>query len=72
MNSCTAAAEALAQKAHDTPQPQHDSLGRPGAQDLPALGLVVWAREKGWPHWPALVTTKETSRGLCNLRELPC
>ena len=33
------------------------------------IGEVVWAREKGWPHWPALLITKETSRGLCNIRE---
>ena len=72
VNSCTAAAESFVQKTHGAQQPQHDLSGRAGAQDLPALGEVVWAREKGWPHWPALVTTKETSRGLCNLRELPC
>ena len=74
VNSCTAAAEGFAIKADGAQQPQHDPSGRAGAQDLPALGEVVWAREKGWPHWPALVTTKETSRGLCNLRELllPC
>lgn len=35
------------------------------------LGEVVWAREKGWPAWPALVITKETSRDLATLRAFP-
>ena len=70
--SCTAAAQGLVQKTHGAEQPQHGSSAGVGAQAPPFLGEVVWAREKGWPYWPALVTTKETSQGLCNLRELPC
>ena len=70
--SCTATADALAEQ-----QKQHQRIERPAEDHSsgahmdagPALGSVVWAREKGWPHWPALLITKETSRGLCNLRE---
>ncbi|BDA44310.1 probable histone-lysine N-methyltransferase TRX1 [Coccomyxa sp. Obi] len=35
-----------------------------------ALGEVVWAHEKGWPAWPALVITWESARDLSSLR--PC
>ncbi|CAL8470279.1 g9821 [Coccomyxa elongata] len=35
-----------------------------------ALGEVVWAHEKGWPAWPALVITWESARDLSPLR--PC
>lgn len=36
---------------------------------LHCLGEVVWAREKGWPSWPALVIPFETTFGLANLSE---
>ena len=36
-----------------------------------ALGEVVWAHEKGWPAWPALVITWESARDLSSLSALP-
>ena len=73
--SCTAAADALAeqqkqQQRVERPAENHSTRAHINAG--PALGSVVWAREKGWPYWPALLITKETSRGLCNLREFLC
>jgi len=68
--SCTAAADGLAGKEQCTAQPpaRHTSSSAQ-SRARPSLGTVVWAREKGWPHWPAVVITKETSRGLCNIRK---
>ena len=68
--SCTAAADGLAEKEQCTAQPPA-RLTSSSAQSRarPSLGTVVWAREKGWPHWPAVVITKEPSRGLCNIRK---
>ena len=68
--SCSAAADTPAQRQQQrTDRPaDHHSTSAPSAAGLP-LGSVVWAREKGWPHWPALLITKETSRGLCHLRK---
>ena len=68
--SCTAAADGLAEKEQCTAQPpaRHTSSSAQ-SRARPSLGTVVWAREKGWPHWPAVVITKETSRGLCNIRK---
>lgn len=37
-----------------------------------ALGELVWAHEKGWPAWPALVITWESARDLSPLSALPC
>lgn len=56
-----------ASAAKQRPAEHHSSSAESDAG--PGLGSVVWAREKGWPHWPALLITKETSRGLCNLRK---
>ncbi len=67
--SCEAAADTLAQEQQRRPaeQQQHSSSAQSDAG--PGLGSVVWGREKSWPRWPALLITKETSRGLCNLRK---
>lgn len=68
--SCTAAAGALPQRQQqctERPAGHHSISAQSDAG--PSLGSVVWAREKGWPHWPALLITKETSRGLCHLRK---
>lgn len=53
-----------------------ESLGpAPDAADGPSatfrLGEVVWAREKGWPAWPAVVITRESARDLSPLSKLP-
>ena len=54
-------------KAQQQPRPGAEP---DGAQQEAAhrLGEVVWAREKGWPAWPALVITFETTRDLAALR----
>ena len=67
---CAAAAEAAAAKQQQEAAGQHSSSTQSYAG--PGLGSIVWGREKGWPHWPALLITKETSRGLCNLRKPLC
>ena len=68
--SCTAAPDKPAKTEQCTSQPpaRHTSSSAQ-SRARPSLGTVVWAREKGWPHWPAVVITKETSRGLCNIRK---
>lgn len=53
-----------------------ESLGpAPDTADGPSatfrLGEVVWAREKGWPAWPAVVITRESARDLSPLSKLP-
>jgi hypothetical protein len=76
-----AAAEARRQRARDLEaladelEPDQAREGEPDQApptDAAAfrLGEVVWAREKGWPAWPALVITRETSRDLAALRAL--
>ena len=65
------ALERLAEERED-PGSAQEEPDPAGAQDGAAarLGEVVWAREKGWPAWPALVITRETARGLSTLRAL--
>lgn len=71
--SCAATADGVAETKQGGGRSSAQIAGSGGqeGQEITQLGIgeVVWAREKGWPHWPALLITKETSRGLCNIRE---
>jgi hypothetical protein len=71
-----AAEEAQAAVAESsTPDINAAAGSLPGQESSgPGLGEVVWAREKGWPAWPALVVTFESTTDLANLskRPLPC
>ena len=71
--SCAATADGVAETKQGGGRSAGQIAGSGGqeGQEITQLGIgeVVWAREKGWPHWPALLITKETSRGLCNIRE---
>lgn len=66
-------AEQIAVKARsqaDVQQPAPATGNAPEAAF--ALCEVVWAHEKGWPAWPALVISWESARDLSPLSALPC
>lgn len=54
----------------DRAREEEPTQAPPAAAAAFRLGEAVWAREKGWPAWPALVITRETSRDLAALRAL--
>lgn len=49
--------------------PEEPASGAGNSREEFGLGEVVWAKEKGWPSWPAIVITYESSRDLSSLSE---